>query len=281
MNSETKKLQVARWTDDPAQQEEFFAEVNPTIKQESRYWCGSYRVGMDREDIESDIRVRLMEQMRKGDGPFAKDSPKEAAACYKADYKIRNNAQWLARKERERPSRQAQILAKVGPPDVSRDLAADLLDIARRVGIFTEMSNFTPRERDIFRKESLRRIGIDDLDVPLFDQAAQAAGISGSELRAYIENHDEEGHSSASDRKAWSRAHPKFLEAFTRAKLASLLVSLSVMVFVLSLALCGAIRQGRSTHQNHFANQGSFISQDALARQDNLIEEDTRAHQDD
>jgi hypothetical protein len=271
MKGETNNLQVARWTDDPAQQEEFLTEIGPRIKSQSKSMAHRYRVKNHWEDIASEIGVEFLQRMHKedADGPFAKDSPKEAAdfLLEKENYQIRERARSLARKEAKKQSRQAEILADVRQPDLSPEIETQLFAIAKSLPrITSEIPDFTPRDNDIARKEWLRQVGIDDLPAPIFDQVAQAAGISGSEEREYIKDHDENGHSSASDRKAWSRASAKVAKAFTRAKLASLLM----LVFALSLALCSAIHQGRAIHQNAFVNQGSFTHRNDRARRGNL-----------
>jgi hypothetical protein len=277
MKDQANNLQAERWTDDPAQKEQFFTDVGPTIDRESRYWTRFHGVAMDREDIASDMRLKLCEQMGKTDTdePFDKDSPKETADFLIANYKIREPIRSNARRLGIKQRRQAEILAKVGPPDLPRDIERELLTTARSIGVLVELCDFTSRERDIFPKESLRQIGADDLDAPLLDQAAQYAGTSGPEVRAHIKDHDEAGHLSARDRKVWSRACAKVREAFDRAKLASLLV----VVLALSLALLSSIHQRRSLHQNDLVNQGSLINEIALAHQSTKIHQDTLAHQ--
>lgn len=275
MKSETNN---PHWTDDPAQHEKFFTEVDPTIDRESRRWARFYGVVMDREDVAQDMRLKLWLQMGKidTDEPFAKGSPKEAADSLISNYQIREPVRSDARRLGDKQKRQAEILAKVSPPDLPQDIETELFAIVQRLPLIASATpNFTPRDREILFKEVLRQIDLDDLPASKFDQAAQAVGISSSELRSYIKDHDEDGHSSPSDRKAWSRARAKVLKAFTRAKLASLLV----IVLALSLGLYNAIRQGRSIGQDDFVNQCSSIHQNYLARPDNLIYQKARAHQ--
>ena len=281
MKGEANDLHATRWTDDPARQEEFFTEVGPKIDSESRNMARRYGVELYQEDIRSGVRAELWRQMLKKDtdGPFAKDSPKEAADSFleKKSYEIRELARPLARKEARKQSRQAEILADVRQPDLPEDVETQLFAIAKSIPrIISETPDLTSRESEILRLETLRRSEVDDLAAPIFDQVAQAAGTSGPELRAHVEGHDEQGRLSDSDRKAWSRARAKVTKALTRAALTSLLT----IVFALSVVLLGAIRQGRSTHQRALVNQGSFAHQSDLARQDNVIDEDTRAHQD-
>ena len=94
MKTETDNLPVAVWTDDPAQQEEFFAEVDPIIIRESNRWPSFYGVRMDCEDTAQESRLKLFQQMhdRDADGPFAKDSPKEAADFLKDNFRISGGA---------------------------------------------------------------------------------------------------------------------------------------------------------------------------------------------
>jgi hypothetical protein len=127
--------------------------------------------------------------------------------------------------------------------------------------VISETPNLTSRESEILCLETLRQVGIDDIPASKFDQVAQAAGTSGPKLRAHVEDYDENGHLSASDRKALSRARAKVLKVLTRAKLVSLLV----IVFALSLALYKGIHQGRSSHQNDFVKQSCFSHQSARA----------------
>jgi hypothetical protein len=280
MKDQANNLQVACWTDDPAQREKFLTEVGPRIDRESKKMAHRYGVGMYHEDIKSEIQAELLQQMLEidGDGPFAKDSPKEAADFFleKENYRIRERARSLARKIARKQSRQAEILADVRQPDLPPEIKTQLFAIAKSLPRITSGTpNLTPRDSDIFRKEVLRQVGIDVLDAPIFDQVAQAAGISSSKQRAYNEYHEEHGQNSVSDRKAWSRARAKVVKAFTRAKLISLLV----IVFALSLALYNGSHQSRSSHQGDFVNQDRFSHQNALAHQGSKIHQIGRAHQ--
>lgn len=271
MKSETNNLQVASWADDSTQQEKFFNAVHSRIEAESRYMAGLYRVRMYQEDIESGVRLRLSQQMRKRElgGPFAKDSPEEAADFFleKQNYRIREWARPLARSladtEKKKQRKQAEVLANVRPPDLSQDRESKLFDVCKSLPQISEISNLTPRESEAFCMEMLRRLDIDGHPASVFDQFAQAAGIAGSEERAYIKDHDENGHSSTSKRKALSRALAKVKKAFTAAKVLALLG----IVLALSLVLCNATHQRRSSHQNLFVTQGSFIDQNAPEHQ--------------
>lgn len=281
MKGDTDNPQGVRWTDDPVQQEKFFTEVGPRIASESGHIVRRYRVGMCQEDVESEVNVKLMQQMRNGnsDGPFAKGSPEEAAGVLSENknYAIRELARPPARKEARTQSRQAEIFADLGAPDVTPDKEKELLELAEGIGrVSSVIPNFTPRDRDIFCKEMFRLMGIDDLPAEGIDQAAKAAGASGFEVRAYLEYHDEHGHSSERDRKAWSRARAKVEKALTRAAFRWLLA----IVFALTLALLNAIHQGRSDHQNDLAHQGNLIDEVALAHQGKFSDEIARDHQD-
>src|SRR5215210_5307532 len=112
---DSDNLQEAGWTNDPDQQEKFFTEVRPRIAGESRHVASRYRVGMCQEDMESEVNVKLMQQMRNPnpDGPFAKGSPEEAAGVLteKENFKIRELARPPARKEARTQSRQAEIFS--------------------------------------------------------------------------------------------------------------------------------------------------------------------------
>src|SRR5581483_1398027 len=114
MNDHANNLQVARWTDDPAQQEKFFTEVGPRIDRESMSMASRYRVRMYYEDIKSEVQAKLLQQMleRAPDGPFAKGSPKEAAAFFleEENDQIQKWAYSLARKIGRKQSKQAEIL---------------------------------------------------------------------------------------------------------------------------------------------------------------------------
>ena len=290
MKRKTNNPQVARWAKDPAQKEKFLTEVGPRIDGESRHIPQRYGVGTYQEDIASEIRLELWQQIREkdADGPFAKDapfakaSPKAAADFLGANFRIRERVRSLARKEARKQSRQAEILADVRQPDLPPDVETQLFDIAKSLPRITSGTpDLTPRESDIVRKEVLRQVGIDDLSGSSFDQVAKAAGVSSSEQRAYNEYHEKKGQNSASDRKAWSRASGKVRKAFSydketkdfdREKFTSLLV----IVFALSLALLSAFHQDRSIHQNAFVNQDRFIH---LAQQVNRIHQTALAHQ--
>ncbi len=270
MKTKSNNLQVARWTEDPALQEEFFTEIAPTIDDESKRWIRFYGISVDRKDLASEMRLKLWQQMREKptDGPFAKDSPKEAADSLKATFEIREPIRWDARKLGNKQRRQADILAQVGPPDLPRDIETELFAIVESLPrIASATPNFTQRDRDILFKEVARQIGLDDLSAEKFDQAAQALEVSSSELRSYFKDHDRYGHSCARDRKAWSRARAKVVKALTKAKLMSLLV----IVLAVSLALY--------SHQNDSVDQGTSIRQNALRHQENLIEGNVLAHQ--
>jgi len=285
----TNNLQAAHWTDDPAQQAIFFTEVDRAIKPEAIRWIRFYGAAMDPEDIASQMRLKLCEQMSKRDpdGPFAKASPKEAADFLIANWEIRepirSEARNLGKKQRrqaeilarEEKARQAEILAGVSAPDLPQDSIARLLAAARSIPVMVEASNLTSRENEVFRKESLRQIDLEGLPASVFDQATRAAGVSSSEQHAYDEYHDQHGRSSDSDRKAWSRALAKVTKAFTMTQLLSLLVI--VLVFSLSLAL--SLHQGRSDHQDELVKQSNFMHQDDLARQGNLIPRKALSHQ--
>jgi len=102
MKGQANNLQLARWTDDTAQREKFLTDVGPRIDRESKSMARRYRVGMYHEDIKSEIQAELLQQMLEidTDGPFAKDSPEEAADFFleKENYRIRERARSLARK---------------------------------------------------------------------------------------------------------------------------------------------------------------------------------------
>ncbi|HKC63262.1 MAG TPA: hypothetical protein VKB86_06470 [Pyrinomonadaceae bacterium] len=278
MKSETNDPQAAHWTDDPAQQEKFFTEVRSRIKSQSKSAGHRYGVEDDWEDIASEVEIELWQQMPKGnsDGPFAEDSPEKAvgALSENGNFKIRNRAKSLARKIAKKRSRQDEIrevngrsiqaktLADVRYRDMPPEIETSLVEAAKNLqSILSKIDGFTPRDNEIARKELLRQAGIDDLPAPMFDQVAEAAGVSASEQRAYNAYHEEHERNSDSDRQAWSRARRKVKKAFTKA----MFVSLLMFVFALSLALCNAIHQGRSIHQ--IAHQDRSIQND-LAHQD-------------
>jgi hypothetical protein len=283
MESDTNNLQAARWTADPAQQEKFFAAVGPRINAESRSIARKYGLGMYHEDIRSDIEIKLLQQMSKinTDGPFAKDSPEEAATSLleNGNFLIHNLARSLAGEEadrRRKQSRQAEILAHVGPPDLRPDAEKVLFALAESLPrVVSKTPDLTSREIEILRLEGLRCNNVDDLPTPIFDQVAQAAGTSGPELRAHIEDHDERGHLSPRDRKTLSRARAKVKKVLTAAAAMSLLT----IVFALSVALLDAIHQGRSIRQNDSVKQASLIDEIALTHQDKLSNEIALDHQ--
>lgn len=276
----SNNLHAPRWTDDPAQREDFLNKVGPRIDSQSKSMARRYRVGRDREDIKSEIQVELLRQMNApdADGPFAKDTPGEAAAFLLANenYEIRELARSPARKEAKTQSRQAEIFADVRQPDLPPDVLTELGAVANSLPrIFSETPGLTAREREILLLETLRLSMVDDLPASEFDQFAEAAGTSGPKLRAHVEDHDKQGRLSPRDRKTLSRARAKVRKAVTKAKLKSFLA----IVFALSLPLLGATHQGRASHQIALVNQGGFAHQIALANQGNLIDENARGHQ--
>lgn len=303
MRNTTNNVQT-HWTYDPAQQKEFFAEVDSKIKPEVKRAIKSYGPSVDSEDFEQDYRLKLWQQMRTmdADGPFAKDSPKEAADCLVNNYQIHNdvqsNARELGRKQRRRAKileqgrkqgeilgqrgraaiiiqkSQAEIFAGVRPKDLPEDAQTRFLAAARTIRVITEESDLTSTERDFVRKALLRRIDVDDLPGPFHRQATQAAGVSSAGQRAFDASHDKHGQSTR-ERKALSRALAKVKKVFDKAKFLSLLT----IVVALSLSLAFSIHQGRSDHQDDLVNQRSLSHQNDLARQGNLIQQNARAHQ--
>jgi hypothetical protein len=295
--------QVPHWTDDPAQQEEFFVLVEPTINREAVRWTDFQGVAMDREDIASKRKLELWEQMgkRDADGPFAKATPKETADSLIADYKIREPIRWDARKlggtqrkeakslAREFKRTQAEVFAGVRPKDLPQgNILTNLFNAAGTIRrLSSETPGFTPRDNDIFGKETLRQVGVDDAPPPIRDQIARAAGISSVKLSTHLEYHDEYGHCSESDRTAYGRACAKVRKAFPRDKFKSLLMI--VLALGLSLGSYAAIRDGRSIYQKNLVNHGSCIRPTilahqenlAFAHQENLIDQIALAHQED
>lgn len=272
-----KNLHEAHWTQDPYQREEFLTKVGPRIDRESKYMAHCYGVGIYQEDIASQIRSELLEQMdeRDTDGPFAKDTPQEAIALFlaKDNYRIRERARTLVRSISGKRSRQAEILADVRQPDLGPDIQTQLLTIFETFPrIVSKIPDLTARDFDILCKETFRQVGADDLSAEVLEQALQPTGISGTEILAYCEYYDQHGHLSPSDRKAWSRARPKLKDFRDKFKW------LLVIGFALSLGL-HAIHQSRSNRQNDFVNHGSRIHQNALAHQGNLIHHSELAHQ--
>lgn len=288
MKTETNNLPVAGWTDDPAQQEEFFAEVDPIITRESNRWTSFYGVRMDREDNAQESRLKLLQQMhnKEADGPFAKDSPKEAADPLKDNFRIserlRRDARNLGSKQRRHAKileqSQAEILNEIVPKELPQDYVERLFAVCKSLPQISEISNLTPRESKAFRKAMLQRIDVDDLDATEFDQAVEAAGVSSSEQREYNEYREKNGHSSPNDRKALSLALTKVKKAFTTpAKLLTLLMVL--LTLSSSLVLASAMAQARSDHQGDTVNQRNLSHQEYLARQSSLIQPNIRAHQ--
>lgn len=277
----SNNLHAPRWTDDPAQREEILTKVGSRIDSQSKSMARRYRVGMNREDIKSEIQVELLRQMNEPDtdGPFAKDTPEEAAAFLLANenYEIRELARSHARKEAKTQSRQSEIMDDVRQPDLPPDVLTELSVVVNSLPrIFSETPDLTAREWEILLLETLRLSMVDDLPASELDQFAQAAGTSGPKLRAHVEGHDKQRCLSPRDRKALSRARAKVKKAVTKAKLKSFLA----IVFALSLPLLNATHQGRSSHQKALVNQGSFTHQNALAHQGNLIDhQNALAHQ--
>lgn len=287
MKSETDILHKARWTDDPAQCAEFLELVSPKINSESKSGAHRYRVGDYHEDIESEIRLQLWQQMVEGstDGPFAKDSPAEAANYLLGTSGISERPRTIARRIGKRRSRQAEILEGVCHSNMTPDIETELMAICRSFPlVMAKIPELTVRELDVLGCEILQQIDAGVLSADSFDRLAQAAGVSSDKARAYNEYHDKNGHSSDSNRKALSRARSKAKAAFYDKEKKALdrekFKSLLMIVLALSLALFNATHQDRSDHQNVFVNQSSFTHQPAVAHQGgNLIHQPEAARQ--
>lgn len=287
--SGSNNLQVGHWTEDPDQCQDFLTEVESRIVRVSKYVSYRYQVGTYQEDILLEIETELLQQMHDKKTPFDEASSKEAADFFlkKKNYWILKLGRSIARRiagrqSKEQPT-QAEILADIPMKELLPDRVTELRAIAASLLRFESLiPDLTSRERDIFGKETLRRADIDDLPPRILDEVAQIAGISGSELRAYNKNHDEQGRNSDSDRRAYSRAKAKVEKVFpkeerkTRAKRAKII---SLLVIVLSLALPNCISLGRSNHQNDIADQGNFRYKNARVQQGNFKHQNARMQQ--
>ena len=279
MKDDNDNLHIGHWTDDPAQREDLLLRVDPHIKSISRYVARRHSVEHHGEDIGSGIRTELWQRiMERQDEPFAMDSAKAAAESLIKNYVIFKIAGRLAGKIARQESRleytQAEELERVRQPDLRPDLETQAFAIAKGLSLTSVEAKCTKTESEVFCLEGLRRAGVADLPDDVLERVAEAAGISGSKVRAHNQDHKEHGQDPRV-RKAWSRACAKITKTFTRAELASFLV----IVLALSLALFNAVHQGRSIHQKAFVNQGSFIHQPEFAPQDNLIHQPEFAHQ--
>jgi hypothetical protein len=284
MKTNNNNLQVARWNDDPTQRGECLSKLIPEIKSKSKSRARRYRVEFYQEDIESDTQLKLLQQMVEADpdGPFAKDSPQEAADFLLDGLRISNRLDLHARKEGKRQSRQAEIFEDLVPePDVPPDMEKQLMDAVPMIQrIISLMPNFTASDRQSFLYDSLLITGVYDLPEPKFVQALKAAGVSIPDARAYKENYEKHGGLNSRNRKARSRAHLKIKEAFTTAaKLRPLLVFVLAFALPLALVLNSAIQQPRSVRQNDFVNRLNFGHQIAFAQQGSLIHRKVLSHQ--
>lgn len=263
-------LQAGYWTEDPAKCNEFLAKVKSRVIRVSKFASQKFQVGAYQEDIVSEIEIDFLQQMHDKKIPFAEASPEEAADFFleKENFWILNRGRSIARRiarqqSKEQPT-QAEILADVRQPDLSPDREKELRALAASLPrLESEIPNFSSRDHDIFVKEALRKMGIDDLQTPSFDEVVQIAGGSGSEQRAYNEYHDEHRRNSPSDRKAWSRAKAKVKKAFTKGKFTSLL---GIIFFAVSLALLTSINQERPDHQKGFVDQNCPVYLMALSK---------------
>ncbi len=122
----------------------------------------------------------------------------------------------------------------------------ELMKIARQIAEISAKVRFTIRDDEIFRLETCRRVGLDELGTDRFDEAAQAAGVSPHALRTFINDHDQKGHVAGKDREAWSQAKRKVAATFSRA---SLLMSLLVLMSVTS-AVAHQLKGDSSTNSN-------------------------------
>ena len=254
------KTEAPHWTADFAQREVFFNLIASKVAHEAGRAAWFYGVVADRADFASQIRLELLEEIAKGkdfEGPLAMGSPEEAAAMYTSGtYDIRDRSRSIAKSERRRQSRQAELLADIREPEMPMDVESELLRIARGIGrVKAETPALTERDASILGLELLRQIGIDDLPERSFGEAAKAAGTTEDAMRRHIETHSESHHLSTRDRKALSRAKAKVTAKFNKSKFSGLLAlvltlgSASVAGRVQTAAIC----QFAAVHQSQTA----------------------------
>ncbi|HKO61187.1 MAG TPA: hypothetical protein VJV03_08520 [Pyrinomonadaceae bacterium] len=218
--------------------------------------------------------------MKDPNGPFAKNSPQQAADFFlrKDNFQIREWARSVVRKDNKWKLRQAEAFDDVRLVDPRQDIVTNVVEVVRGLpGIASAPGSLTPNEQEGFVLETARRL-LDDYPQDVRDQVARSGGISIFKLRAHTKDYDEAGHSSAKDRQIYSRACRKIAKAFTSAAVLSLLMV--VLAFALSLSLFIAIQPGRALQQYDFVNQSCFDHQNDLAHQGNFIDPDPLAHQD-
>ena len=223
----------AHWTKDEAQRDRFLELVESVIQREAKFHAVRRGVAGYRDDIASEIRVELVEGMNGPSVPwwFALATPEETAQRMINQYRIRERARTIARRIAKKQSRQAQLLENVAQPTMPKDTEAQLMEIVRRIdkiamtmqALPDQGPQFTSRDDEIFRLETCRQVGLEDLAPSQFDAAAEAAGLAPVELRTYVDDHEKEGHLSVRDRQAWGRAKAKVAATFTRVGLVSIL----------------------------------------------------------
>ena len=288
MKDDKDNLHIGHWTDDPAQRDELWRRLDPHIKSISRYVARRHGVERHHEDIASGAWAELWQWVRERDldGPFAKDSAKEAAESLIKNYEIFRIAGKLAGRIARQESRfeytQAEELERVRQPDLQPDLETKAFAIAKGLSLTSVEAHLTAKENEFYCLEGFRRTGIADVPDHVLDRVAPIAGTSGAKVRAHIHDHEEHGQDPRV-RKGWSRACVKVRKAFydkerkdfDRERFTSFLV----IVLALTLALFNAGHRGRSIHQKGFVNQDSFVHQPEFAHQDNLIHQPEFAHQ--
>lgn len=212
MTRDATKDPVEPWTRDKTQRDRLLDLVQKTILRESRYLARTYHVYAAVQDIASEVQLELIERMsaHPPSHPCDSDTVQQAAESLIREHRIRELARAVARRMAKQQSKQAQLLDSVEVPVLPEDREHRLVEIARRVSeIAKNTPSLTTRDDLIFRLETCRRVGLDDLSADRFNRAACEAGVAPGDLRVYIDMHDQKGHLSARDRKAWSRAKTK------------------------------------------------------------------------
>lgn len=228
MSKRSEDLPRTHWTTDPVHRERLLNMVDQTITHESKRFAGRYGIWDQWGDVAGKIRLEYVETMGTDEPshPFDVATPEGAAAILIDNNRINERARTITRGIIRKESRQARLLKNVDEPTCQEDRVAQLMEIAHRVSEMAKNPALTNREGEAWRLEASRQVGLDDLDDHRFDEACQVVGVAPKALRNYINNHEENGHASAKDRQAWSRAKRKVATTLSRLGVITFLILL-------------------------------------------------------
>ena len=239
---------AAGWTTDPTARSHFFNLVAAHIDGFSKYWAKRY--GVEQHDISAETRLKLLQKMEDvlPEVAFCEPSPEEAAETAYRSFVLYELTRSAARKLAKKRSLQAEWLDNVEAPHLPPDIQSSLLAVSSRIkAIVGETSTFTQTDATIFTHEALRRVDIDDLSGPSFDEAARLAGTTGEALSNHLANYRKHGGLNPRERKAWSRAMNKVRTVLTT----------SLMMFAALSPIAVASDHQSGVHQLASGHQGA------------------------